>query len=446
MAFDIAEVITNVDSQLVQATDFLHEYRTQIIASIKAKAEAIRDRANLGDFGADVTAAGREGLTALNDAYTAELARQLDPVFSNILRLAGRPGGDPDANFSFVYQFLQENSLTFLARGPIYALLPAALATSGKGTTPSAGSIVGDATIVQLLLDRYGNSLDAGNPLVEFFVKCITDLTNGGTKYSEVFRVSSDTSFTIFDRGPVGEGFDITIPNNGGGILKKSGFKIGNVENLNPTNLGVWIQPNGDYSNFDLVDDPVYRPDSEELGTNRTPLALRFNDEDIIQQTITADLSRSTPYLPGLSVHRQNSCDRLVTVRVGKETIINSFDMSTIVNDTWSRQIGTIDEKLFLDNFEPINGDDDLVFEIEVHGGTVGEVVIDNVGFWPGIPLNGRWVWMIPGQKAHVLDDEFVFTDGALAENGKHAQVIVERYGRHVPTITSPTAPAVPEP
>ncbi|MDF1666377.1 MAG: hypothetical protein P1V97_31805 [Planctomycetota bacterium] len=295
------------------------------------------------------------------------------------------------------------------------------------------------------MVDRYGNDLDGGNGDITYTIKCVKNQANGGTKYAEEFEVSSDSSLTIFDRGPSGEGFPLIVPNDGGGILSKPSFKIGNAENLNPTSLGPWEQPSGDYSNFDLVITPTYRRGKGETNSNQNPVAVRFNDEDILQQVLSKDLTRSIPLLPGLSIYRENDCDRLVSIRVGNKTILDSYDVSTQTNETWAQAVGILDENLFLDNSEPVDKTNkDLFYEIEVHGGTTGEVVFDNAFLLKGTPLNGRWIFMVPGQIAHALDDQFQFTDEAPTTNGKHAQVILDRYGRHVPTVSS--SPAVPEP
>lgn len=432
MPFDIAEVITDPNAQLQLATKALFDIRTQARTAFKVNFEAIQDRANLGDFGPNVTGAGRTGLVGFGAAYQAELRRQLDPVFGNILRLAGHPGGDIRANWGRIYRFFVDNGLTFKPRGMAYPTIPSG--TSGKGP---AGAIVGDATFHRLIVDRYGNPFDSGRGPVDWTARCITDQTNGARQFSEVFRFESDTSLTIFHQGPAGEIQTVTIPNNGGGILAQPSFKIGNAANANLTanGLGRWKDDAGIAGNYELSE-IAYRRGTSELAENLKALSVMFKRTgaaSILYQEITQSLSRTVPYLFGGSFYRQNASDRTVKVRLGTYEGIN-FNMTAQPDATWTKQVAVIDENLFLDNFQPTDGSSKLRFEIEVSDGA-GEVLADNMFLIPGIPLNGTWIWLVPGQLNHVLNDEMVFTDPAPADNGKHATVVHEAYGTHLPTL-----------
>lgn len=441
MAFDIAEVITGPNSQLQQATKAIFDIRTQARGQFKTNFEAIQNRANLGDFGPTVTGAGRTGLVGFGQAYSVELRRQYDPVFNNILRLSGHPGGDIRANWGRIYRFLVKNNLTFKPRGIAYATAPSG--TSGKGPL---NAIVGDSTFHRLTVDRFGNVFDSGRGLVDWTARCITDQTNGARRFSEVFRYESDTSLTIFHQGPAGEIQTITIPNNGGGILSQPSFKIGNAANnaLTANGLGKWRDDAGIVGAYELSE-IAYRRGSSELADNLVPLSVMFKRTgaaSILYQEITQSLSRTVPYLFGGSFHRLNASNRQVKVRLGKYEGIN-FNIGAQGDGTWSKQVAVIDENLFLDNFQPTDGSTRLRFEIEVADGS-GEVLADNMFLIPGVPLNGSWVWQVPGQKFHTLTDELVFSDGAPTVNGKHATGVHEAYGVHLPTLNPGFT--VPEP
>jgi len=440
MAFNDAEVFDGSGSQLYNATDFLWTVRVQGRGDFQTKSEVIQDRANLGDLGPRVTAAGRTGLVGLGAAYQAELNRQLDPVFRNVLRLALKPAGDPRANWHHIYKYFQDGSHTFLARTPGLATLPGGETTSGKG---GASAIVGDSTIIRLAVDRYANKLDAGNGAVAWTAECVTDQTNGATKFSEVIVFESDTSLTIFHRGPVGERQSITIPNNGGGILKKASFKLGNAAvasgDITDAAVSPWVDDSLVPNNYALLTTPVYREAQSESGTNANALSMQWVGNTTLYQNITTTLKRGVPYLYGGSFYTKDACDRTVTVSLGTQSGI-AFNMNGQTTNTWFLKYATVDENLFLDNFQPVDGTTALKLSVAVTTGTgsnTGTVVADNMFMIEGIPLNGTWIWLIPGQVPHALEDKWTFTDAAPSLNGKMATLIQEWAGVHVPTVTS---------
>lgn len=448
MAFDIAEVVGTGagNSQLKYAVDVCYSLRTELRGNAKTKLATIEQRANLGDHGVDVSRAGRDGLLDFDPGYRAFLKRQLDPVFRNVLKLAGygdiAEGADIAQRWPLIYRYLELNSKTFAKRSPTYATLPGGVTKSNEAGKNS-GTIVGDSVIYRLTKDRYGNDLDGGHG-ASIVGRCVQDKTNGAKEFAEVFEWYYDKGRTIFDDPPVNERIRLTIPNNGGGILRLPSFHIGNAADGAPTSLGTaWVDDAGSYdTSYDLVSSPVYRPGHDEQADSSVPLALRFNGNTTLYQKITRSLRRDVPYLYGVVCYRESSCDRTATVSLGKYAgIAHDLGGGSHTDATWKLLVPTIDENLWLDNFAPVNGDP-LKFQIAVTtGGGVpaGTPVFDSAFLIPGTFFNGAFIWQLPGATSHVLDDKITWSDTAPSSPGKIATIVLEAYDRIVPTDASPT-------
>lgn len=443
MTFNNAEVI---GTQLGNAVEACWQARAAIRGTILSDLTAIK-RNNEGEFGSKVSDSQLDAKLILDGAYRSYLGTLLTPVLKNLLVLAGYDGDlDPAQNWPKIYKYLHEQDVTFLPRAPAYATLPGSATTSGKG---SSDAMVGDSTLVQLTVDRYGNSLDLGRGAVNWTAEVKGQVNKGAQKFSEVIEVRSNDSESIFDEGaparrPVQ--FNVTIPNSPV-IVPDGDFKIGNAAvaagSMTATGLGGWRDDSGIAGNYALLTSPVYRASSREIaqgGSTVNPLSLQFEGNTTLYRKLTYSFERGRPYLPVAAINTKDSCDRTATISLGRQTMI-TFNMNGESGDTWFLKYGTLDERLYFDNFLPIDGSD-LKISIAVTqgaGSNTGKPVFDCVDALPGIALNGRWVWWIPGQTAHTLEDKWTWTDGAPATNGKYATILAEWAQVYVPTRANAT-------
>lgn len=434
-----SEVLTGAGSQIKNAAAFLWAFRAAARGDLKDASEDIETRANLGDYGPRVTEAGRLALTDLDEGYRRALRRQLDPVFRNVLRLAGRPGdGSIIADWHHIRRYFDDEDITFTARAPTYATLPDDLTTSGKG---GSDAIVGDSLLLRLTKDRFGKDLDGGNGAV-ITARCVQDQSNGAALYAETFEFHYDKGLTVFHDPPVSETLRRRLDNTGGGILATAGFHIGNAANASPANLGGrWRDTTDTYSsNYQIVSATTYAPNESEIGDGKVPLALQFEGNSAIRQQIRTPLRRDIPYLPVVAGYSA-ATDRRLTLSLGRWTA-RQYQFVGGDDGNWGLYYpSTLDENLFLDNFCPIDGNP-LYFGIAVDqgsGANAGKVIVDRAGLYPGFPFNGGWLFHIPRQAPHAIDDEMTWTDTAPSDPGQIATLILEAYGKSVPTDGSPT-------
>lgn len=433
MAFDETEVLATLDL----ATQALWAIRAQAISSFKAKFVSIKERANLGDYGPEITEVGRTGLVALGNTYRAEIRRQFDPILKNWMRLAGYPGGDVRDNWWIIYRYCAEKGtpLTFKPRTPTYDT--SVNNTAGRG---SAGAIVGNSDFYRLTVDARGYPLGAGWAPATFYARCALDEDFGAARFEEVFHWHSDTTLVFFDRGPVGEAFDYTLVNDGG-FISDGDFKIGNAANASPTALGKWKDDSVISSTaYELVTTPVYRSSRRELADGQVALALKWKANRTLYQEIDADLDRDKPYLPVIRVYKPAGCDKRIRVILGKTTLISQQIDALSGDDQYHVLVPTRDSALWPDNFKPIDASK-LKLQIIVDAGSGSGVIFpftDNVDLLEGRELNGTFIWQVSKTLPHVRDDRFDIADTANGDPGKILTLLQEGYGVAAPAAGSP--------
>lgn len=161
----------------------------------------------------------------------------------------------------------------------------------------------------------------------------------------------------------------------------------------------------GSTTSVTVRDDIAYRDLVGETKTHAVFFGAANTMTQVINQKRRANFKRHKPYYRQIAFYRKDACDRTLTLHFGGQSV--SVDVSTITDATWSTLKLTLDKTAYFKNFN----EDDLDVQIQVSGGTTGEVGVDTMIVEEMDEIDGIPTVVVGGATPFQTGDKFTLSD-----------------------------------
>lgn len=382
----------------------------------------------------DFSSAQGTGAARFRSQAAAGVGSPLD-VLSPIVvaynhHIVKKPERQVGAAFNRIYTFYQDNNKRLQSRGFIFGVPPV---ITGTGT----------GLVERLVVDENGHSLENQFPDTKSF-RCTGDEQSNANRHEELFEfVAGPRSLDVLDVDGSGTIREITALSSNQTLLSNptfSQFTWATPPTVGSPETGVAGDALTDWT---LADVTLAQLDIDlvvkDAVGDSVPTSVRFLGNNTLTQLFSAaplDLNPNAPHRPGVWVFRESNADGTITLTNGSVT--QAFTVTSLSNAAWNWVTFDLDKDLWLANFN-IN---DPTFKIAWAGRTTGTIVLDEVGYWEMIPLDGAWYVISGGVTKFLLDDESAFADTVPVES-KFQKWNWRGFGRYLPAaLTAPTTAA----
>lgn len=326
-------------------------------------------------------------------------------------------GASDAAMLDGIRQFMVDNNLLIKGRGQTFG-------------APSAGSNVGNGTILRCTVDKDGWPLPTGPEAKT--AKVTQDALRGARKYAEVFTFQGALpgQDNLDWRG---SGLVVTVPSAHPlttQIIKNPSFDQNDAtddEDAPGSTTGVtnWVIGSS-ASNVKLRSAAGYTFGGYP-GQPLTTWGLEFVGSDSISQTL-ATVSPGIsfgdgPHLIGVRWKRKASATGTLTIALGNSSA--SATIGDASDDEWNLLYVALDEDCYFDNFNAT----DLKLTITAGTLATGTVVVDHVVVCPLVNVDGTYYLPVSGSTPWLKDDVYTWTDQEGATRAILAYLLWLAYG-----------------
>jgi hypothetical protein len=280
------------------------------------------------------------------------------------------------------------------------------------------GSNVGDNEMYALAVDRHNKPLQSATVEAVKF-ECKQDSGNGSRKNNELFKYIGTTA-SKDDAAVAGTGLntDISVSYDSENILRNSRFSSfnGTVPTAgvptvapNTTAFASWTLDTA--ASFKASVDNVTRIAQNQ--TSAKALRLAAAAANVNQRLFIGgfDFNVERPYLPAALIHRANAVTGNIVLSWGSKN--QTFTVASLTNNDYTWIVADRDQDLYYDNWKQ----EDPLIDVAFNTLSVpDDVQVIEVGFFPGLLINGFWWWLLGGDTPALREDFFTTTLAQTAD------------------------------
>ncbi len=399
----MARTEAGIDTQWQNAVAVLDNHLTQqtIVADILTYENSIDS-----DFGT-AQYAGVRGFRALAAGAIGSPLDTISPiVVAYNHHVVDSPEREVQAAFDRVYQFWVDNTKKVQSRGFVFG-------------TPPVFTGTGTGLLERLVVDENGFPLEAQFPGDTKTVTIISDEQTGAVKHEEVLEFKA-----------LARSVDVLAVAGSGALRTFRAFSSNQSDLKNPTfSQFSWttapvvgtpaVGVSGDtLTGWTLADPTLAELDIDltikDVQGDTTPTSIRFTGNNTLTQLFSeapVKLNVNTPYRPGVWVYRESSADGTLTLTNGG--ISQAFTVTSLSNAAWNWVAFDLDKDLWPVNFNATNAS----FIMAWTGRTTGSIVLDEVGYWQMLSIDGSWWVASGGVTKFLLDDTLAVTDSVPSDS-----------------------------